>query len=239
MRRILIAAAVGIAALAGVAGAQAPPDRPPEVIASGRGEMRVAPSTASVVISVTTRASTAAAAASANASKLATTITAIRATGVPAADIVTMGYNVGQNWDYTQSGRQPAGFIARNSVRVEVRKLDDLGRIIDAALAGGATEVASVQFGAPTTADARRSALASAVSEARADAEAMAAAAGGRLGRVISITTGNASFPMEQDYAVRELAEGNAPSPMTNISPRDLTINATVTVRWEFVPGNR
>ncbi len=237
MRSLLIAS-IACALLPGAAGAQASAGAP-EVVASGRGEMRVAPATATVVISVTTRASTAAAAAGANASKLATTISAIRAAGVAASDIVTMGYNVGQNWEFTSGGRQPSGFIARNSVRLEVRKLDDLGRIIDAALAGGASEVSSVQFGAPTTAEARRSALASAVREARADAEAMATAAGGRLGRIISITTGD-NFALQRDYAMREvaMAGGNAPSP-TNISPRDLTILATVTGRWELVPGNR
>ena len=238
MRAVLIASLAATVLSAG-AGAQ-PSAGAPEVVASGRGERRVAPATATVVISVTTRASTAAAAAAANASKLTTTISAIRAAGVPVGDIATMGYNVGQNWDFSPAGsRQPAGFVARNSVRLEVSKLDDLGRIIDAALAGGASEVSSVQFGAPTMADARRTALASAVSEARADAEAMAAAAGGRLGRIISITSGD-NIALQRDYAMRELtmAGGNSPAP-TNISPRDLTILATVTGRWELVPGNR
>jgi len=238
MRAVLIASLAAMVVSAG-AGAQASAGAP-EVVASGRGEMRIAPTLASLTVSVTTRAQTAADAATSNASRLAAAISAIRAAGVSPEDIATLGYNVGQNYDYGAQGRRPTGFVARNMVRVEVRRLDDLGRIIDAALAGGATEVSSVQFSTPTTAAARRDALAAAVIAARADAEAMAVAAGGRLGRVISVTSGGGNFPMQRDYMGDVvLTSANSPAPTTNIAPRDLTIVATVTARWEFVAGNR
>lgn len=226
-----------VASFAEISGGQAMtyvPSTGPEITASGRGEIKVTPTSSLVAISVTTRAATAAQAAADNATRLESTLRALRALGLPSADLTTMGYSVGQNYETTREGRAPSGFIARNTVRAEVRKLDDIGKVIDAALAGGATEISGVQYTSANSQEARRSALAAAVREARADAEAIARAAGGSLGTLIALSSSGSQQFREIAYdSDFQMAAGRA----TNIMPRDLTIAAQVVGRWQFVSG--
>jgi uncharacterized protein YggE len=223
--------------MSGVVRGQAGPvpnSHAPEVTASGRGEVKVAPTASSLAISVTTRAPTAAQAAADNATRLESTLKALRATGLAQTDLTTLGYSVGQNYETSRDNpRMPAGFIARNTIRAEVRRLDDLGKIIDAALGGGATEIAGIQYISAQSQEARRAALASAVREARADAEAIARAAGGSLGRLIALSSSGG--PREAGgmaFDTEMMLRG-----ANSIMPRDLTIFAQVTGRWEFLPG--
>jgi uncharacterized protein YggE len=191
-----------------------------------------------VSITVTTRAPTAAQAAADNATRLESTLKALRALGLSAGELVTAGYSVAQNYEFTREApRTPAGFIARNTIRAEVRKLDDLGKVIDAALGGGATEISGVQFLATNTQEARRSALADAVRQARADAEAIARAAGGSLGRLISLNSGGAGMMRQEAFLEYQDTIAARAVPPTSITPRDLTIAAQVVGRWEFISG--
>lgn len=209
----------------------------PEIVSAGHGDTAIAPTSAAFTVSVTTRAPTAAQAAAENARRLESTLSWLRSQGLAPADLTTAGYSVGQDYEEQRGRRTPAGFVARNTVRVEVRRLEDLGKIIDAALTGGATEISAPQFLSTNLREGRRAALAEAVREARADAEAIARAAGGALGRLISVNSG-VSSPMYRGYSgemvLAAAMPGGAP---TNIMPRDLSVSAQVTVRWEFVAG--
>lgn len=210
--------------------------RDPEVTSIGIGQTRLAPTFAVVMIAVTSRAGTAAEAASQNAGKVASTLSALRAAGVTADNLTNQGYSVEQSFD--GKGHRD-GFTARNSIRAQIDGPEQAGKIIDAALGGGATDITSVQFGAPHLEEARRSAMRDAVRQARTDAETIASAAGGTLGRLISITAG-ASMPGEYGQAFQlqsAVLTSGGPVP-TVLSPRELTINAQATGRWEFVPGS-
>jgi hypothetical protein len=242
----VVAAVIATAALGQVSSGQmpvggqavftGPSASAPEITASGRGESKISPTSSAVSITVTTRAPTAAQAAADNATRLESTLKSLRAQGLTANQLTTAGYSVAQNYEFTrESPRVPAGFIARNTIRAEVRRLDELGKVIDAALAGGATEIAGVQFLAADSEQAHRSALADAVRQARADAEAIARAAGGSLGRLIALNTDGGTMMRPayleaggMDFAARV---------STSITPRDLTIAAQVSGRWEFIPG--
>jgi uncharacterized protein YggE len=206
----------------------------PEITAIGVGETHLAPTFAVVMIAVTTRAGTAAEAAAQNSAKVASTLSAVRAAGVTQNDLTNQGYSVEQAYD--DKGHR-GGFTARNSIRAQIDGPEQAGKIIDAALAGGATDITSVQFGAPHLEEARRTAMREAVRQARADAETLASAAGGSLGRLISLTAG-ATMPREYGQVVQLTgAMMSGSSAPTVLSPRDLSISAQAAGRWEFVPG--
>ena len=210
--------------------------REPEITAIGVGATRLAPTFAVVMIAVTTRAGTAAEAAAQNAAKVASTLNSVRAAGVTAENLTNQGYSVEQAYD--GKGHRE-GFTARNSIRAQIDGPEQAGKIIDAALAGGATDITSVQFGAPHLEEARRAAMRDAVRQARADAETIATAAGGTLGRLISLSAG-ASVPGEYGQVFQlssAVLTSGGPVP-TVLSPRELTINAQATGHWEFVPGS-
>ena len=226
------------------------PPRPPEITASGRGDVTVTPDRASILVSVESRAPSAAAAASDNASKMAAVLKALRAAGLAQADITTSGYNVGQD-PRTMRMAMPSGappglalpaeFLARNTVRAIVRRLDDTGKVIDAALAAGATSIASVQFSSANTDEARRKALGIAVAQAQRDAEALARAAGGTLGKLLSMSStgpGGPMMPYSSDTYFSVLGgEAGGSAYSTMINPRDMSVFVSVFGRWEFVPG--
>jgi len=216
--------------------------RDPEITTNGHGEVRLAPDYAYVTIGVTTQNPNATQTASQNAAKVTAILSALHSLGLTDQQATTSGYNMEPTYEYPKN-QQPrlAGYTARNTIRAEVRRLDDLGRVIDAAINAGATNVSSVQYLASSTDQARQTALLDAVKHARADAEVMARGAGGRLGRLLSVSSLGVVLPV----AMREtgglqsvvLTAASGGMPPTPINPAELTLYANVATRWEFLPA--
>ena len=211
----------------------------PDIITSATGEARVTPDRAQILIGVQTRAATAAQAGADNARKTRAVIDAVKARGIPAAQIATSEYNLYPEYDpQPREGPQlprVIGYVANNTVRIEVRQLDQVGPVIDAALAAGANMVNTIQFFASNVDVARRAALAEAVVRARADAEALAKAAGGSLGALLELNT--QSPPVRPYPAERAMMRSSAADTQTPIEPGQQTLAVWVSGRWAFVPG--
>jgi uncharacterized protein YggE len=223
------------AALSRAQGTDGPSIGVPQVSTTGRGDVRITPDRAVLSAIVDTRNNLANTAASENAKKVAATIAALKAAGASDSQISTIAYSVGQNYDYGPTGRTANGFIARNSLRIEVPKINDIGKLIDAALAGGATEISPVQYLGAKMDDARRQALALAVAQARMDAEALASAAGGTLGALIYLTSGLTNPIQSRDIALYQgFSESMGGTAMGRIAPQDITVTAIATGRWVF-----
>ncbi|MEA2764907.1 MAG: uncharacterized protein QOK07_1311, partial [Gemmatimonadaceae bacterium] len=165
-----------------------PNDPIPQISVVGRGEIKVSPDRATIQISVQTRAATAAAAAAENANKQQSVMAALRTLGLGNDQLSTINYNVFPEQRYEQ-GKEPVvvAYNVTNTILVDVRKLSQVGPVIDAALAHGANMIASLQFYASNTEAARRTAIGVAIEKARADAEAAARAARGSLGTLLGI----------------------------------------------------
>ncbi len=235
MLRYIATALGGLVAVSSMA-AQAPiPAGPASISTSGAGEASVTPDRATIYVAVQTRAPTASAAGADNARRVRAVMDTLRAIGLAGNEIETASYNVSPEMSYATTGSQPPRVVAytvTNSLLVRLRRLDDVGRVIDAALAKGANEISSLQFSSSKADSVRSIALAAAVADARAQAEAMARAAGGSLGTLIELSTTVPirPMPMVQTFAARAAAA-------TPITPGEQTINAMVTGRWAFVPG--
>lgn len=206
----------------------------PAIVATGQGEARTTPDRATIEVGVQTRAATAQAAGAANARTTQGVLDALKKLGIPAAQLSTVGYNLYPEMRYDQQGGTPqlVGYNATNTVRVEVRRLDQAGPVIDAALKAGANVVNGLTFYSSTADQARREALEKAVNAARMDAETAARAAGGTLGRLLLLMTIPESQPPRP--MMRMAAEAATATPIT---PGEQTVTASVTARWEFVPG--
>lgn len=209
------------------------PAVPPQIVTSASGEARLAPDRANVLIGVQTRAATAAAAARDNNSRQQAVIAAIGAAGIPREQISTENYNVYAETRSDRPDQNPvvSGYVVTNVVRVEVRRTEQVGPVIDAALAKGANQINGLEFFSSNTDAGRRQALAVAIGKARGDAEAMARAAGGRLGQLLELSTEDSGpVPM---YRSRQLDKAAMAAP---IEPGELTLRVAVTARWQFVP---
>ncbi|MEO8909542.1 MAG: SIMPL domain-containing protein [Gemmatimonadaceae bacterium] len=249
MPRIITSALCLLACVSALSRAQSPSSSPsvrePEITAGGRGEVRIAPDYAYVMIGVTTQSQNAMETASENARKIAATISAMHALGLTDQQVITSGYSLSPTYEYPKNAQPKlSGFTARNTVRAEVRRLDDLGKVIDAAVSAGATDISSIQYLASSTDDARRKALADAVLQARAEADAIAHAAGGSLGRLIVANSGEISQPgyrgvtFDEVIVTGAMAGGMAQmAPPTPVVPGELRVVAQVFTRWEFVGG--
>jgi hypothetical protein len=210
---------------------------PPQITATGHGESKVAPDRATVMIAVETRAKTAAEAGQMNARKLKAVQDTLVRLGVTRDQIATVHYSVSPDWRYEERSRRLVGYVAHNMLRIQIRKLEQVGQLIDASLAAGATNINSIDFTASMIDSARRVAITDAVKQARADAEAMARAAGGTLGQLLELTTHDQGpRPMMADMMqMRTMAPKAESAPETPITPGEQTVMATVFARWQFI----
>ena len=206
-----------------------------QIVTSATGEARIVPDRAAVYIGVQTRSATAMAAGQENARKQRLIIDTIAALGIPKEQISTQSYNVSPEMRYDREGQRPivTGYVVSNVVRVEVRRIEQVGPVIDGALGKGANQINSLDFFSSNSDAARRDALAQAIAKARGDAEAMARAAGGSVGKVIELVTGDAGpRPMFRQDVRAGMTAAAQPTP---IEPGEEVVRVTVTVRWQFV----
>jgi uncharacterized protein YggE len=213
-------------------------DAIPQIAVTGRGEVKVSPDRATIQVSVQTRAASAAAAAEENATKQQSVLAALRALGLTNDQLSTINYNVYPEQRYEQ-GKEPVivAYNVTNTILVDVRKLSQVGPVIDAALSHGANMIASLQFYASNTETARRSAIATAIEKARADAEAAARAAHGSLGSLLEINVGAYSPPPPRPMMMARVAGGVAQMDSTPINPGEETLSVEVSTRWRFIAG--
>jgi uncharacterized protein YggE len=167
----------------------------------------------------------------ASASKSATAVRgALRDNGIATKDIKTSSLTVYPEYNYTQDrGQELLGYRATQSFTVVIRKADNAGVVIDAAVSAGG-DLLQVNGIAPfllNGAAATEQAREAAVADARARANSYAKYLGASLGRVISLTEVNApiyNFPIMVKGAVAEDA--------TQVDLGETEVTVTVTVRW-------
>jgi uncharacterized protein YggE len=206
---------------------------------TGNGETKVTPDRALVYVGVQTKGRTAAIAGQENAKLANAILAAVRDAGIARDQIGTMNYSVQPNYRYYPDGRKPelTGYDASNTVRVEVRSVDLVGKVIDAALGAGANNISGISFYASQMDSVRRAALAAATTDARLSAEAMAKAAGGTLGPMLSLTSQMNDGPRPYVMATMAMRGKAADEATPVVAPTEQTVNASVIGRWQFIPG--
>lgn len=158
-------------------------------------------------------------------------VNAVQALGISDLAISRIGYGVGPDWDRTTSGqRRLRGYVARVTIRVKTGFLDATGRIVEAGISSGASEIRGIEYSSSRMDESRRTALRAAVRAARSDAVAMAEAAGGTLGRLLLLTTEKSDRPPGVRLEALTVGAGGS-----QITPEDLTVSARVESHWLFL----
>jgi hypothetical protein len=155
---------------------------------------------------------------------------ALRDAGVDDDAVTTLSYRIAPEYDASPDGRELVGYRAIHAFSVEVAPAD-AGRVVDLAVGNGADTVDGVAFTLTdeTRADLREQALAQAVERARADADAVAAAADLSITEVHRVDVGGDYVPY--GTAVREVTGGDAGAG-TVIEPGPVTVRASVSVTY-------
>jgi uncharacterized protein YggE len=157
----------------------------PIVMASGDATVSKKPDIAFISVGVQSQQSTAAAAQGDLASRAGKLIAKAKSLGFADKDIITSGYSIGPN--YVQDG-SINGYQASEDLLLKWRSVDSTGKTLDALVQeGGATRI-SVGFGLADPKAAQAEARPLAITDARSKAQAMATAAGVKLGPVVRIS---------------------------------------------------
>lgn len=208
----------------------------------GAGRVSVAPDRAELRLGATAQADTATAAQTEVNGTMQEVLAAITKLQVPKEAVRTVDVSLSPVYTYPEHipGREPAeprivGYRAAHSVRVQLDDLTLVGRVIDAAVAGGATNIESLTFTVRDDTEPRRRALQQAVQDARSKARAIAAAMELGLGPVIEANEDSVQIvrPM---FRLAERADMSAQS--TPVEPGQIEIEAAVVVRYGFGPPN-
>jgi len=199
------------------------------ITVNGEGIATAAPDMAVLSIGVRTDAKTASAALRQNSTEMASTIKKLKDLGVAERDIQTSGLSINPRYDYSNNRQTPllVGFTAANTLTVKLRDLDKAGMVIDQAVQSGANTLGGIQFTFAEPKPLQIAARKDAVKSAQAKAELYAAAAGVRLGRVMTIQDGYVSGPSPRPVMARMSMEQDASVPL---QAGESSINATVTI---------
>ncbi len=200
---------------------------------TGKGSVAHAPDIAIISVGVTVEAKTAAEAMQQQATQMAGVFDAVKAAGIADRDMQTGNISLNPVYEYPNNARpRLTGYKASNQITIKVRKLDTLGKTLDAIVKGGGNTINGVSFSIDQPEKFQNDARIAAVKDAAAKAELYAQALGYKVKRVVTIS--------EQDYypqpvpmmAMRMQDAGGAPE--TQIAAGEVSLEQTVNVVFEL-----
>jgi len=192
----------------------------------GKGDVRATPDMALLNLGVETIVSTAGEAQRQNAEAMQAVISRLLSLGIDQSQIKTTGFSLWRVREYREGKQELKGFQVTHTLEVQVRDLEKVGMVLDAAIEAGANTVQSVVFTLKDLEPLYREALVKAVKQARAKGETVATAEGLKI-------TGIRSIVEKQTWGPQFAAEGEArQGPITSFVPGGLKVEALVSVTF-------
>lgn len=120
--------------------------------------------------------------------------------GIPAARIQTSQIDLQPRYHWDEGRRVHDGYLLRRFITAELRQLDKLGHLLEAAVALGVNSLSPPELASSRATSLEREALAAAATDARERARVLATRLGAELGPVRRIIerSGAAPVPMER-----------------------------------------
>jgi hypothetical protein len=209
-------------------------NHPAVISVTGEGTVTAAPDMVTVTIGVVTQAHAAADALAANSAAMAGLNDVLDGFDVAATDRRTSNFNVSPRYDRrSDDGRAPeiSAYEVSNELTIRYRDIDRLGELLDAVVAAGSNRVNALTFGNVDSTgyvdEARQLAVENALHKARLYAQA----AGGHVGRVVSIAEAGGAQP--RPLAGRMMMAEAAAVP---VSAGENEYRAAVNVVLEYEP---
>ena len=187
----LTAAAFLVLTMVALSGGCLAAERPalPVIEVSGEGRIEVPADLALLDFAVVTRGGGAEAAAQENSTRMERVTAALRKIVGSDGTLRTGAYSVRPLYASSRDQETPqiTGYEATNSVQVTMKAVNRVGSTIDAAISAGANRVQRLAFSVSDDREPRRRALASAATEAREKAQALANALGVQVTGIRSV----------------------------------------------------
>jgi uncharacterized protein len=220
-----------------VPGASAAEPEPRVVNVSGQGEARGPADVAYVTLGVASHAATIEPARQATNEVVGRLLKLTRELGIPEKDVRATALVIGPDYSYGPK-REPTiqGYHVTRPVQVELKDLDRLGSLLEKAVTAGANEVQPPRLDSTRRGDLEREALASAVADARKNADVIARGLNASVGAPRSVSASGPVRPMPMVAARMAVAGAAAEAPET-YQAGELVFQASVNATFDLVPG--
>lgn len=230
-----VVVALGLIAVFATAPVQAEETKMPRTISiSGHGEVRAVPDVAIVSVGVTTQGQSAREALDSNTKAMKTLFETLKKAGIEDRDMTTSNFSVGPRLDYGNNNAQPpkvVGYDVNNMVTLTIRKIEDLGELLDVAVSTGSNTINGISFSVSKSDSKLTEARKAAVMDARSKADIYAAAGGFKIGNILSISEGAAYQPPPPYFAKADRAQAAEPVP---IAQGEQTLSVDVSITYEI-----
>ncbi|PHR20920.1 MAG: hypothetical protein COA41_03405 [Sphingopyxis sp.] len=175
-----------------------------------------APDTATFSTGVETKAKTASQALSENSAQARKVVERLKALGIAEKDIQTTGINLRADYDYDQESRKNnfVGYVVSNQVSATVHDISKLGKILDAIVSSGATNLNGPSFSISDDSKLKDVARERALASAKARAMSYARSEGYTGVRVLSISEGISNQSEAPMMRGKVMAEASASPPV-------------------------
>ncbi len=200
-----------------------------QITVIGTGEAKGTPDQATVQLGVQSQAPTSSAALADNNTKMEALIAKLKELGIADKDIQTSNFSISPT--YGNDGQAVTGYQVNNSASVTIRNIATTGTLLDSVVAAGSNSIYGISFGIGDPKSLQGEARNAAITNAKAQADAMAQAAGGSVGQILSITESIGSVPqpmMMQSEAM--MADAKA----VPISQGEQSVSAQVQITYEL-----
>lgn len=236
----LLAIPLVAVALAGPRAAAAQEAPTPQLNVRGQGIIAVRPDVALVTMGASVRRESAGDAFVRAQQLIAQVNEVLRANGVPESDVQTRQFSLSPEFGRAQPG-EPAPIVAwrsTNILSIKIRDFSTIGAIIDQAarVLGNEAQISGIGFTLEDTDGVARRARDLAIADARRRAEQIAAAAGVRLVRILSIFETSAPQSSVQRAAPPPPPPGAAAaaSAPAEVSAGELNVQVSVEIVYEI-----
>lgn len=213
-------------------------EQPRLVIVSGQGEVQAEPDRAFVTLGVESRKPRL---AEARAAVTKTIEAVLKLTGDLKIDtkyVRTTRVNLQPeyNWDNKTGTRHLIGYFVSRQVEIDLRDLDNLGQLLERATDLGVNQLGEPRLDSSKRRELEREALEKAVKDARLNAEAIAWAAGARLGAARTITASSGFVAPPVPMRMKTMAAEVSDAAQTYQSGQ-MNFTGNVQIEYDLIVG--
>ncbi len=203
---------------------------------NSREQVKVEPDMAEIVYSVYSQASDAQTCQTQNNTDLNKVLELLKSQGVAEASIQTSNYGLNPiyNWE---EGKTISGYEMTTAVTVSDIPIDQVGTLLSESVDAGVNSIDSVSYLSSSYDKAYQEALAKAIESAKVKAQAMAAAGGCTLGKVVNIQEyGDYQEARYNSYTSRGAGAAQKEMGVADMSvmPGQVEIEANITVEFSI-----
>jgi uncharacterized protein len=200
-----------------------------QITVIGTGDVKATPDQATVQIGVQSQGQTSQAAIADNNTKMEALLAKLKELGVADKDIQTSNFSISPT--YSENGQTVTGYQVSNNASVTIRDVATTGTLLDGVVQAGANSIYGINFGIADTKALEGQARNAAIADAKAQADAMAQAAGGSVGQILNITETIGSTPVQPMMMRQEAMQADSAVP---IAQGEQTVNAQVQITYEL-----